>query len=348
MYRGTYTLIGQELSMFTRKLEAQLRYQGIPYQWEYKGQHNGANIEARGGTRFIPLLRTPDGWCISDTIAIGPMLHDRFHEVPVLPASSAQRSASFVLEDFFNHWLPRHALHSRWCYPDNVLVTGPKFGMNVLLGKSIEDDLTAEEQAQIADFGHFMLDAFGAAACEVQGAGPDKKEEMQSDYGKMLSILGKHFEQHDFLLGGRACLADFALVGPVKAHFLEDPEPRSWLGEHLNSMEAYVDRVWSGAKANAEWLADDAIPETLQPLFNYALNNYQRFAASSLEAAAKGEKYFELDLGHGPFTARSMKRLEKARLHVQDEVLRCEGQNSSLKESGILDFYLRPNIIIAK
>jgi len=36
MYRGTYTLIGQELSMFTRKLEAQLRYQNIPYQWQYK------------------------------------------------------------------------------------------------------------------------------------------------------------------------------------------------------------------------------------------------------------------------------------------------------------------------
>ena len=33
MYRGTYTLIGQEMSMFTRKLEAQLRYQQIPYQF---------------------------------------------------------------------------------------------------------------------------------------------------------------------------------------------------------------------------------------------------------------------------------------------------------------------------
>ena len=51
MYRGSYTLIGQELSMFTRKLEAQLRYQGIPYQWQYKGHENGPAIEARDGRR---------------------------------------------------------------------------------------------------------------------------------------------------------------------------------------------------------------------------------------------------------------------------------------------------------
>lgn len=348
MYRGIYTLIGQEPSMFTRKLEAQLRYQNIPYQWLYKSQENGAAIEARGGTRFIPLLQTPDGWHISDTIALGPMLNDRFHEVPVLPNSPAQRSASFVLEDFFNHWMPRHALHSRWCYPDNVKAVGPNFGRNLLLGKSIEFEVSDDEAAQIADFGQFMLDAFGAAACEVQGAGPDKKNEIQSDYNKMMSILSAHFAQHDFLLGDRACLADFALVGPVKAHFLLDPEPRSWLGEHLATMESYVDRVWRGAKEGSDWLANDAIAETLQPLLDHALHNYQRFAASSLEAAAIGEKYFELDLGYGPFKARSMKRLEKARLHVQDEILRCEGQNSSLNESGFLDFYLRPNIIPTK
>ena len=77
--------------MFTRKLEAQLRYQGIPYEWQYKGQANGAAIEARAGTRFIPILETPDDWFISDTIALGPFLHDRFDEVPVKPESPAQR-----------------------------------------------------------------------------------------------------------------------------------------------------------------------------------------------------------------------------------------------------------------
>jgi hypothetical protein len=45
MYRGTYTLIGSELSMFTRKLEAQLRYQKIPHVWKYKGIGDGGELE---------------------------------------------------------------------------------------------------------------------------------------------------------------------------------------------------------------------------------------------------------------------------------------------------------------
>ena len=31
MYRGDYGLVGIELSMFSRKLEAQLRFQNIPW-----------------------------------------------------------------------------------------------------------------------------------------------------------------------------------------------------------------------------------------------------------------------------------------------------------------------------
>ena len=60
MYRGTYTLIGSELSMFTRKLEAQLRYQGVPYRWRFKTLERTAAIEQRARTRFIPLLETPE------------------------------------------------------------------------------------------------------------------------------------------------------------------------------------------------------------------------------------------------------------------------------------------------
>ena len=45
MYLGTYNLIGSELSMFTRKLEAQLRYQNIPHQWKFKSTDIGAELE---------------------------------------------------------------------------------------------------------------------------------------------------------------------------------------------------------------------------------------------------------------------------------------------------------------
>ena len=340
MYKGVYTLIGQELSMFTRKLEAQLRYQHIPYQWEIKSQEKSAAVNARVGTHFIPILKTPDGWMLNDTISIGPFLHDRFNNCPVIPGASAQRGACFVLEDFFNHWYPRHALHSRWCYPENVVITGQRFGNNVLLGKHIDAELSDKEKLQIKDFGEVMHSSFGAAACEVQGAGPEKSDAIKADFARLLNLLVDHLTNNKFLLGDRACLADFALAGPFAAHFLLDPEPRSWLGQHLQSMENYVDRVWSGAKSGAHWKSNDQLPEGLLPIFEYAINHYQRFAAESIRAAGKGEKFFELDLGDGPFTARSMKRLEKARIHVQDELLRAGSDKSSLCNCGVMSYYL--------
>ena len=60
MYQGDYQLIGSELSFFTRKLEAQLRYQQIPWCYLFKTEERKAELEAKSGTHFIPLLMTPD------------------------------------------------------------------------------------------------------------------------------------------------------------------------------------------------------------------------------------------------------------------------------------------------
>ncbi len=341
MYRGTYTLIGSELSMFTRKLEAQLRYQNIPHQWKYKSMAVGGELEKRAGTRFIPLLETPDGWLLNDTIAIGPMLSERFREAPVLPSTPVQRATCFILEDYLNHWFPRHALHSRWVDLDNAIAAGKAFGANILLGKSIDEPLSDEEAAQVASMGKTMRDSFGLGACDVQGAGADKAEEVQNDFDTMMSLFKQHFAAHDFLLGDRACIADFALVGPAKAHFLQDPLPLFWLTSKDNEamLRAHVERTFDGEKAGQAYLPDDQIPDTLMPILEHARSNYQPFARASIQAAMRGEKTFKLDLGHGEFTARSMKRLEKARLHVRDEIQGLALEDSLLADSGAMALY---------
>ena len=106
------------------------------------------------------------------------------------------------------------------------------------------------KKLRVEGFGEVMLNTFGAAACEVQGAGPDKSDAIKADFARLLELLVAHFKENNFLLGGRACLADFALVGPFVAHFLLDPEPKSWLGEHLPLFEDYVARVWGGARSD--------------------------------------------------------------------------------------------------
>jgi glutathione S-transferase len=341
MYQGTYRLIGTEMSMFSRKLEAQLRYQQIPYQWQYTSLGEPSEEQKRAGTRFIPLLKTPDGWLLSDTIAIGPMLSQRFHRIPVIPHTPVQRAACFIIEDTLNHWFARHALHSRWCYDDTVVAAGRGFAINGVLQQPINAVLSPAQEQQIANTGIIMRDSFGLAACEIQGAGVAQRQAIKDDFNTMMALFKQHFDAHAFLLGERACLADFALAGPAKAHFLTDLEPSRWLEEQQNTpmLAAFVERIMNPTETNASYYPDDQLPPTLLAILSHAKANYQVFANASIRAAASGDKFFTLSLGNDTFTARSMKRLDKARLHVRDEINGLAIAQSPLHSLGITDYY---------
>ena len=346
MYQGEYTLVGNELSFFSRKLEAQLRFQQIPWHWLFKTQERAPELEARAGTHFIPLLMTPEKWLIHDTIALGPMLDSRFHQRPVIPSTPVQRACCFILEDAFNHWLGRSCIHTRWCYPDNVEWVGIRFGASMMLDRSIDAPLTEEELAPLRGVGQMMYQGFGKNVCEYNGVGPDQGESVKADFTLMLEALDKHFEHNDFLLGPRPCLADFALAGASKAHYITDPTPASWLGQYRDMLFDYTQRFFSdGQISDSDWLPDDRVPETLVVILDYLQRSYFQFARANIAAGLAGEKYYEYDYGFGPTRARTQKRLNMARLHVRDELQRAgvvtdTGVGELFAGRGILQHYL--------
>lgn len=348
MYQGNYELIGSELSFFTRKLEAQLRFQRVPWRYRFKTQERSAELETRAGTHFIPLLRTPDRWLLNDTIAIGPLLNDRFSERPVIPTTPAQRATCFILEDAFNHWLGKSCVHSRWCYPDNVHWVGIRFGANLMLDKSIEAPLSEQELEAVSSLGPMMLEGFGKSACEVNGVGPEAEQLVKADFKAMLSVLAEHFANHAFLLGPRPCLADFALAGAFKAHYTLDPEPRSWLGKHETAVTSYTNRLFAEPASEPQaWLAGDKLPESLLAILDYLQTSYFSYAIANLNAISADEKYVSFNYGgFGETQARSQRRLNHARLHVSDELARCDAkQNTEIQNTyagtNILDYYFQ-------
>jgi len=346
MYGGDYQLIGSEMSFFTRKLEAQLRFQKISWCYLFKTEARKAELDAKAGTHFIPLLVTPDRWLLHDTIAIGPLLSDRFYERATVPKTPLQRACCFILEDAFNHWLVRACVHSRWCYPDNVAWVGPRFGANMMLDRSIDEAFTGDELEQLAPIGPMLFESFGQGTCEINGVGPDQAIAVQGDFRQMLTALAVHFSDNAFLLGDRPCLADFALAGASKAHFLCDPEPKSWLGEHSHMLHEYTERFfkqWEGELA--PWPQNDRVPESLKTVLDYLQGSYYKSAAANIAAGLAGEKYYEFDCGFGATRARTQKRLNLARLHVQNELQRLEASENPAIQAlfanrGILEHYL--------
>jgi glutathione S-transferase len=346
MYRGDYQLVGSEMSLFTRKLEAQLRCQQIPWRYLFKTEQRKAELEAKAGTHFIPLLMTPDKWLIHDTIAIGPMLSDRFHERGVIPATPLQRACCFILEDAFNHWLGRVCVHSRWCYPDNVAWVGPRFGANMVLDRSIDEPFSDAELEQLAPIGPMMYEGFGKNVCAVNGVGPDQAAAVQGDFNNMLDALAAHFADNRFLLGDRPCLADFALAGASKAHFVCDPEPASWLGEHGDMLRTYTEQFFGDWRGELlPWPAEDRVPDTVSVVLDYLQRGYYQSATANVAAGLAGDKYYEYDYGFGITRSRTQKRLNLARLHVRDELLRSGAAGDARVQAlfagrRILEYYL--------
>jgi glutathione S-transferase len=73
-----YLVYGNELSYFTRKLEAALIFYRAPFELRAKDPALAAVVEARSGTHQIPVLHTPENWMIADTTPLLHLLDGRF------------------------------------------------------------------------------------------------------------------------------------------------------------------------------------------------------------------------------------------------------------------------------
>ena len=112
----------------------------------------------------------------------------------------------------------------------------------------------------------------------------------------------------------------------------------------------YTERLFGDHEfSDSNWLPDDDVPDSLTCVLDYAQGTYFEFARANIRAGLAGEKYYEYDYGHGPTRARTQKRLNMARLHVQNELLRVgapdqEGIAALFKGRGITEHYLNTTV----
>lgn len=117
-----------------------------------------------------------------------------------------------------------------------------------------------------------------------------------------------HFDHHDYLLGGRPTLADFALMGPLYPHLYKDPVPGfmmrteyplicEWINRTNGSTEAgagsYRQSSYQleegalvpvcGATDEGDILPDDTVPETLLPLIGVFFEEMWPVLKSSID-----------------------------------------------------------------
>lgn len=255
MSRG-YSLYGAEVSYFSGKVRAYLRFKRIPFV-EYLGDRKAYMevILPRVGWPVIPVVITPEDECLQDSSDIIDELERRFPAAPITPATPRQKLASLLLETYGDEWLKLPAMHYRWTKNRDYAIAA--FGALSLPAASREEQVALGEQIAKPFAG--ALPNLGVT--QATGAAIEKS------YEGLLAELDAHFAKYEFLFGTRPSIGDFGLIGPLYAHQYLDPASGEIMKEKAPHVVRWVkDMMKPPHPLGGEFLPHDEVPATLMPV----------------------------------------------------------------------------------
>lgn len=251
-------LYGSQFSLYTGKARSYLIKKGIPYE-EITSTLNVYKkfIIPRTGVRYVPVIQTENDEVIQDTTDIIDHLESVYPDNSVYPSTPKQKLVSMLLEVYADEWLVIPAMHYRWNFPEEndkfiygefgsmVLPNAPKF-IQRFVGKKVGNKFKG------------FVPKLGITNKTIPA--------IEASYEQLLSDLNTHFEQHDYLLGGRPTIGDFGLMGPLYAHLFRDPAPGKLMRKIAPNVCAWVERMNKADAPKGDLVANDEIPQTLEPV----------------------------------------------------------------------------------
>jgi len=255
-----YTLYGVELSLYTGKARAYLRYKGV--NWTEVMPDKKAFFEVimpTAGSPIIPVMKTNDGDLVQDSTEIIDFIEAKEPEFSVYPTGPKQKLAALLLEFFGDEWLLLPAMHFRWNYLDQQ----HDFIMSEF-GRQIKPNASVEEQIELGKKNSPMF----RSSVPKMGITEDTIEGVESSYLTVLDQLNTHFTHHKYLLGSRPCIGDYGLHASLYAHLARDPYPKALMQKRAPEVYKWVERMNHPQEKSGEFLENDQVPETLLPILS--------------------------------------------------------------------------------
>jgi len=263
-----YKLVGTEVSLFTGKLRAYLRWKGISYETVLSSDAVYREvIKPYAHIQSIPVLlilecdskgEATNMKVIQDTKDIMAYFEAAFPATSdvktsivgktlthaILPSTPKRAFAASVLELLADEWLLLQAMYWRWgdgvhevpAFDAQLSFLEYDFGRT-----STSADPTASTK-KIQEVGRTRLQRFKGSLPGL-GITPDTSPALREQFDRLLAAMGTHFEQQPFLLGKTITLADFAWYGPFYAHLGRDPIPSAMVKIRAPRVWEWIERV---------------------------------------------------------------------------------------------------------
>jgi glutathione S-transferase len=274
--KGPYILWGTPHSLYTGKARSCLIKKGLafiercPSHTDYKSR-----VRPAVGMVTFPVLETPEGQFIQDSTDIVTYLDSL--ESPssltsMTPATPVQRVVASLIDGFGLEGMLQAAMHYRWSYRDEQeLFLQTEFGRGLYAGADRETRRNAGKR--VMDFFSSSLPALGIT--------PATAPAIETSYQELLEALDVHFQSYPYVMGWRVSIADLGLIAPMYAHLGRDPYPTALMKKQAPNVARWVERMQlpntpdgEYAPYVADWLADDEIPVTLEPVLTLLFKDW--------------------------------------------------------------------------
>ena len=263
-----FILWGTPHSLYTGKARSCLLKKGIafvercPSHADYK-----ARVRQAVGMVTFPVLETPEGQIIQDSTDIVTYLDSlegTHSPTTMTPSTPVQQVVARLIDGFGLEGMLQAAMHYRWIYRDEQeLFLQTEFGRGLYVG--------ADREARRAA-GMRVMDFFSSSLPSL-GINPQTAASIEAAYEELLEILDVHFQSYPYVMGWRVSIADLGLIAPMYAHLGRDPYPTALMKKLAPNVARWVERMQlpntpdgEYAPHKVDWLPDDAIPNTLEPL----------------------------------------------------------------------------------
>ena len=286
-----YTVYKADVSYFSGKLEAYLRYKGIDHRpVEVDARIMNREVFPAVGVKKVPVVRTSDGLWLYDTTPCIAWFEARYPAHPVLPEDPALRFIALLIEDYADEWLWRPAMWWRWEPVVSRLALGraiAELGLFPGMPKGLAGRLFASRQRHLWLWG--------------DGVNRSNAPAVRQLYLDELAVLEPVLRRQPYLLGAQPSVADFGYFASMFRHFGNDPDPAELMRREAPAVYAWTARLWNAradaSDATAVWGWPDA-PDWA-PLWNRIVGDYLPYLHQNALAYRAGRKRFD-------FTGRSL------------------------------------------
>ena len=290
-------IVGAPGSPYSRKLRAVLRYRRIPHVWVQRGSRESRSLP-RPRVELLPQLVFPGAKeALTDSSPLIRRLESLYAGRSVIPDDPALAFLDALLEDYADEWLTKAMFHYRWAFPADVAQAA------AILPRWFEiDQPEAEAVAAGKQFAERQIARLG-----VVGSNPTTAATIEASYRRLLERLDARLAESPCVFGARPAASDFGLYGQLTQLVGFDPTPRSVALETAPRVVAWVDVIedLSGHEpGDADWIARDALPDSLRGLFGEVGRVYPPFLLANADALARGAERVECTVDGRPWVQK--------------------------------------------